>query len=42
MYIRKDQEEALQQLQEVTRVPTAIRIRDGIDAILKRHEDDLG
>jgi hypothetical protein len=34
LYLHPHQVDALKELQEATRVPTSVRIRDGIDAIL--------
>ena len=41
-YIRADQAGRLRRLRELTHVPTAVRVREGIDLLLERHRAELG
>jgi hypothetical protein len=41
VYILQSQHEALKALHKVTKVPVAEFIREGIDMVLKKHEDKL-
>ena len=41
VYITPEQNEKLSLLNERTKVPVAVYIREGIDLILKHHEDKL-
>jgi predicted DNA-binding protein len=41
IYITPEQNEKLKLLHERTKVPVAVYIREGIDLVLERHEDDL-
>lgn len=41
VYITPEQNEKLSLLNERTKVPVAVYIREGIDLILKKHEDKL-
>ena len=41
IYITPEQNERLKLLHERTKVPVAVYIREGIDLVLDRHQDDL-
>jgi predicted DNA-binding protein len=41
IYITPEQNERLKLLHERTKVPVAVYIREGIDLVLERHQDDL-
>ena len=41
VYITAEQNENLKLLHERTKVPVAVYIREGIDLVLQRHEQDL-
>jgi predicted DNA-binding protein len=41
VYITPEQNERLHLLHERTKVPVAVYIREGIDLVLKRYEDQL-
>jgi len=41
IYITPEQNEKLKLLHERTKVPVAVYIREGIDLVLKQHEDEL-
>ncbi len=41
VYITREQSERLKQLSERTKVPVAEYIRQGIDLVLKKHQDQL-
>ncbi len=41
VYITPEQDEALKQLHEKTKVPVAEYIRQGIDLVLSKHKDVL-
>lgn len=41
IYITPEQNERLKQLNERTKVPIAVYIREGIDLVLERHKDQL-
>lgn len=42
IYITEEQNEALKRLNEQTKVPVAEYIRQGIDMILARHQEQMG
>lgn len=42
IYITEEQNEALKRLNEQTKVPVAEYIRQGIDLILARHQEQMG
>lgn len=41
IYITPEQDERLKLLHERTKVPVAVYIREGIDLVLERHENEL-
>ena len=41
IYITPEQNERLKQLNERTKVPIAVFIREGIDMVLEKHKDEL-
>lgn len=41
VYITSEQNERLKLLHERTKVPIAVFIREGIDLVLERHQDEL-
>jgi predicted DNA-binding protein len=41
IYITPEQNEKLKLLHERTKVPVAVYIREGIDLVLEKHEDEL-
>jgi predicted DNA-binding protein len=41
IYITPEQNERLKLLHERTKVPVAVYIREGIDLVLDKHQDDL-
>lgn len=41
VYITPEQNERLKLLHERTKVPVAVYIREGIDLVLDRHQDEL-
>ena len=41
VYITPEQNESLKLLHERTHVPVAVYIREGIDLVLRQHENDL-
>ena len=41
IYITPEQNERLKQLNQRTKVPVAVYIREGIDMMLEKHQDEL-
>jgi predicted DNA-binding protein len=41
IYITPEQNERLKQLNQRTKVPIAVYIREGIDMVLEKHKDEL-
>ena len=41
IYITPEQNERLKQLNQRTKVPIAVFIREGIDMVLEKHKDEL-